>query len=360
MTTFNDNRTPPIFDGHNDILSLLYAKAENQDGPVDIGQFAASMSGHLDADKIRQGGFAGGFFAIWVPSPIDPVNKRAQMSLPEYDLPLPSEISVDAALPVAMAQAAILHRMEADGHLTICTTAASLAVAIKSGTLAAIMHIEGAEPIDCDFYNLDMFYRAGLRSIGPVWSRPNRFGHGVPFRYPSSGDIGPGLTEDGVRLVDYCDANGVLIDLSHLNEAGFWDVAKRSTKPLVATHSNAYEVCHHARNLTDRQLAAIAESDGMVGLNFAVAFLRPDGCMQADTSLDIMLRHLDYLISHLGEDKVGLGSDFDGTTVPQDIENAAGLTVLRRAMRAHGYDETLMAKLCYGNWLRVLGKTWGA
>jgi membrane dipeptidase len=307
---------------------------------------------------MRKGGFAGGFFAIWVPSPIDMDVKTTQMNLPVYDLPLPPEIAVDHAVPVALAQAAILHRMEAAGYLQICTSTAMLQSCLDNGEIAAIMHIEGAEPIDRDFYHLDMFRRAGLRSIGPVWSRSNRFGHGVPFRYPSSGDIGAGLTDDGKRLVNYCDANGILIDLSHLNEAGFWDVAKISQKPLVATHSNAHEISPHSRNLTDRQLAAIAESDGMVGLNFAVAFLRPDGRMEADTGFDIMLRHLDHLIEHLGEDRVGLGSDFDGTTVPQAIGNAAGLPALRSAMIAHGYNADLMTKLCHANWVNALGRIW--
>ncbi|MGA0972353.1 MAG: dipeptidase [Candidatus Puniceispirillaceae bacterium] len=350
--------SPAIFDGHNDILSVLHKAGMTADAPADIAQFSRGMAGHLDLDKMRNGGFAGGFFAIWVPSPIDLDAKTTQMNLPVYDLPLPPEITVDEALPVAVAQAAILHRMEQAGYLKICTSTAMLEASIANGEIAAIMHIEGAEPIDRDFYNLDMFRRAGLRSIGPVWSRPNRFGHGVPFRYPSTGDIGAGLTEDGKRLVTYCDENGILIDLSHLNEAGFWDVAKISGKPLVATHSNAYAISPHARNLTDRQLAAIAESDGMVGLNFAVAFLRPDGRMQANTGFDIMLRHLDHLIEHLGEDRVGLGSDFDGTTVPQVIGDAAGLPALRRAMIAHGYDAKLMTKLCHANWVNVLGRIW--
>ncbi|HGG64609.1 MAG TPA: peptidase M19, partial [Rhodobacteraceae bacterium] len=113
-----------------------------------------------------------------------------------------------------------------------------------------------------------------------------------------------------------------------------------------------------ARNLTDKQLAAIAESDGMVGLNFACAFLREDGQMDRDTPLDTMLRHLDYMIEKLGEDRIGLGSDFDGAWVPDQITDVAGLNNLRAAMRAHGYDEPLMRKLCHENWLRVLDKTW--
>jgi len=346
--------SPPIFDGHNDILSVLYQSSAYPD----IAAFGRSMPGHLDLKKVQAGGFAGGFFAIWVPSPIDAMAKQAMMNQPSYDLPLPPAIDTGPALGVALAQAALLHRLEAAGWLHICTSTAGIETAIDAGKLAAIMHMEGAEAIDRDFVNLDMFRRAGLRSLGPVWSRPNHFGYGVPFRFPSSGDIGPGLTEDGIRLVEYCDRHGVLIDLSHLNEAGFWDVAKHSQRPLVATHSNAYAISPHARNLTDRQLAAIAQSNGMVGLNFAVAFLNEDGQMRADTSFDVMLRHLDHLIMHLGEDRVGLGSDFDGTTVPDAIGTAAGLPGLRAAMRDHGYDAALMEKLCYRNWLRVLDKIW--
>ena len=353
-------RTPLIFDGHNDILSLLYKSGLNKGEGVDLSVFAGDMPGHLDLAKMRKGGFGGGFFAIYVPSPIDLTSKNSQMNMPKYDLPLPLEISVEDALPIAVEQAAILHRMEHAGYLTICKDVTMLQSCLADGKIAAIMHIEGAEPIDRDFYNLDMFWRAGLRSIGPLWSRPNRFGHGVPFRFPSSGDIGPGLSDDGKRLVRYCDENGILIDLSHLNEAGFWDVAKQSQTPLVATHSNAHVISPHARNLTDRQLAAIAESDGMVGLNFAVAFLRPDGRMQSDTGFDIMLRHLDHLLEHLGEDRVGFGSDFDGTTVPEGIGDASGLLALRQAMRAHGYNDALMTKFCHANWVRVLGKIWKA
>jgi membrane dipeptidase len=102
----------------------------------------------------------------------------------------------------------------------------------------------------------------------------------------------------------------------------------------------------------------IKDSDGMVGLNFAVAFLRPDGQMQSDTGLDVMMRHLDHLITHLSEDRVGLGSDFDGAEMPDAIGDIAGLSNFRNAMRRHGINDALMAKLCSDNWLAVLGRTW--
>jgi len=117
--TSNAPITPPIFDGHNDILSLLYDAGLSMAAPVDIDRFVTGMAGHLDAEKMRKGGFAGGFFAIWVPSPIDMDIKTTQMNLPVYDLPLPPEIALDKAVPVALAQAAILHRMEQAGYLKI-------------------------------------------------------------------------------------------------------------------------------------------------------------------------------------------------------------------------------------------------
>jgi membrane dipeptidase len=352
----NASTTPTVFDGHNDVLLHLYRAG----GLSASDSFLTGRDGALDVIKAKAGGFGGGFFAVYIPSPVDKAFKMDEMAKPAYDLPLPDAIDWEDALPVAMAMTAVLFDLESKGALKVCRSVADIRATLAAGQMAAILHIEGAEAIDPDLHTLEVLYQAGLRSIGPVWSRPTIFGHGVPFRYPSSPDIGPGLTDHGLRLVKRCDELGVMIDLSHLNTAGFWDVARHSTKPLVATHSNAHSICPHSRNLTDDQLAAIKDSDGMVGLNFAVAFLRDDGRMIPDVPLEQMLRHLDYLIEHLGEDRVGLGSDYDGAIVPQDVTTVADLPNLRQAMAKHGYDDTLMTKLCHGNWLRVLEKTWGS
>ncbi len=344
---------PVIFDGHNDALLKLERRGSGD--PVRL--FIDGYDAHVDLPKARAGGFGGGFFAIFVP-PLEAGDFSA-MAKPEYDLPLPPQLSSAEALPTALAQAGILLRLQAEGALKVCRTAAEIEDCLEAGTIAAIMHMEGAEAIDADFRVLDVLYEAGLRSLGPVWSRPTIFAHGVPFRYPSTGDTGPGLTDAGRALVRACNDRRIMIDLSHLNEAGFWEIAELSRQPLVATHSNAHAICPHARNLTDRQLAAIRDSDGMVGLNFATAFLRPDGQMKREIDLDNMMRHLDHLIGKLGEDRVGFGSDFDGALVPQPIGSVAGLPALREAMRGHGVDETLMTKLAHGNWLRVLKLTWG-
>ena len=145
-----------------------------------------------------------------------------------------------------------------------------------------------------------------------------------------------------------------------LNAAGFADVARISNAPLVATHSNAHAVSPHARNLTDDQLAAIARSGGVVGLNFECSFLRPDGRPDTDTPPEVALAHLDHLLNALGEEGVALGSDFDGCRPPVWLNSADKLGALVAAMAAHGYDAARIERICWGNWMRVLKETWGA
>jgi membrane dipeptidase len=221
-----------------------------------------------------------------------------------------------------------------------------------------IVHFEGAEAIDPELDALEVFYAAGLRSLGIVWSRPNAFGHGIRFSFPHSPDTGPGLTPQGKELVRACNERGIVLDLAHLNERGFWDVAEGSQAPLVASHSAAHALCPTPRNLTDGQLDALAASGGIIGINFSTAFLRPDGQNEPATPLHEIVRHIDYVIERIGPDHVGIGSDFDGTTIPAEIGSAAGLPRLIEALRARGYDDETMRKLTHENWLRVFRVTW--
>ena len=355
----------PIFDGHNDTLLSLHL-AERGGGRT---FFERSDQGHIDLPRAREGGLVGGFCAVFVPSektepvPADP-DKAAQQALAAFgdERTMPPTPDLASAQRTAIAMAADLFRIEAqsEGQVKVVRTAGELAGCLEDGTFAAILHFEGAEAIDPELDALEVFYRAGLRSLGPVWSRPNAFAHGVPFKFPHSPDTGPGLTDAGKGLVRACNRLGVLIDLSHLNERGFWDVAELSDAPLVATHSNVHALCPVTRNLTDEQLDAVKQSDGLVGLNFAVGFLREDGKNDADTPIETMVRHVDYLVEHLGIDRVGFGSDFDGATVPREIGDAAGLPRLVAALRDHGYDDPSLKKLAHENWVRVLRKTWRA
>ncbi len=150
-----------------------------------------------------------------------------------------------------------------------------------------------------------------------------------------------------------------MIDLSHISERGFWDVADLSEAPLVATHSNAHALSPSPRNLTDAQLAAVAATDGLVGINFNVGFLAEDGSSDPDLPLDVMVRHVDYLVEKLGIDGVAMGSDFDGATMPSAIADVAGVQRLLESLRDAGYDQESLEKIAFRNWLRVLRLTWG-
>lgn len=348
---------PLTFDGHNDFLLRLFREPQNRKRVWE----GAAGGGQLDLRRMKAGGFAGGFFAIYMPSPqsFDDEEFQRMMRNPPYAVPLPPALPLEAAQPMALAMAGHLLWLERTGDLKICRSAAEIREAMHWGRIAAVMHMEGAEAIGPDLDALYVWREAGLRSLGPVWSRPTAFGHGVPFAFPSTPDTGPGLTPAGQDLVRLCEELKIMIDLSHLNEKGFDDVARLTSAPLVATHSNAHALTPSSRNLTDRQLRQIAERDGMVGLNFAVAFLRPDGRQDPDTPLEDMLRHLDHLMSILGEDRVGLGSDFDGAEIPARIADVAGLPNLWEACRRHGYGEALIDKLASKNWLALLERVWG-
>jgi membrane dipeptidase len=350
-------RTLPIFDGHNDTLLALYRPDKGKERSF----FTRSEHGHIDLPRAREGGFAGGFFAVYVPAAASIQPSNLPPGGGPYEAPLPEPLELGYSQRTALGMAGLLFRLEAEsqGDLKVVRSAAEIAACLDSGTVAAILHFEGAEAIDPGLEALDVFYQAGLRSIGPVWSRTTAFGHGVPFAYPRTPDTGPGLTNAGVGLVRACNRLGIMIDLSHMNEAGFWDVARLSDAPLVATHSNAHALCQSTRNLTDKQLDAIKESDGMVGLNFAVGFLREDGRNDADTPIETMVRHVVYLAERLGIDRVGLGSDFDGATMPRAIGDVAGLPRLVAALAEH-FSAAELRKLAHENWLRVLRKTWGA
>jgi membrane dipeptidase len=249
--------------------------------------------------------------------------------------------------------------MERAGHIRVARAAAELdAARTDGGPPLAVLHLEGAEAIDPELESIELWYRAGLRSLGPVWSRPNAFAHGVPFVSPSSPDIGPGLTEAGRALVRRCAELGILVDVSHLNEAGFWDLATLELGPLVATHSAAHALCPTSRNLTDAQLDAIGESGGLVGIVFACPFLRPDFADDEGTPLELIGAHARYVADRIGTEHVALGSDFDGATIPAAVGDVAGMPKVLEALAGAGFTVPEIDAIAWGSWRRVLGAWW--
>jgi membrane dipeptidase len=346
-----------IFDGHNDTLLRLHLAERGQARSF----LERSEGGHLDLPRAQEAGLVGGFFAAFSP-PGYPVERDIILTEAGYEIPMPAPPSLAEAQRLTTTLLARLWQLEraSKGELKVVRTAQELERCTKTGVFAAVFHLEGAEAIDPELAMLEVLYQAGLRSLGPVWSRPNRFGTGVPFKIPSSPDTGPGLTDLGKELVRRCNALGVLVDVSHLNERGFWDVAAISDAPLVATHSNVHVLCPAARNLTDKQLAAVRESEGVVGVNFSVTELRADGYNEADTPLEVIVRHVDYLVGKLGVGGVAFGSDFDGATLPAELEDVTGLPRLITVLKRHGYDDKTLRKLCLENWLDVLRRSWKA
>jgi membrane dipeptidase len=325
-----------IFDGHNDALT--------REGYVPLSRPGAG--GHVDLGQMREGGMRGGIFAVFTPSP-----KRQGEP--------PAQVPHCEAAAFAAAAAGRLFALERDEALAVARGVADLDAARSgAGPPVAVLHLEGAEAIDPALEALEFWYAAGLRSLGPVWSRPNAFGYGVPFLFPGSPDHGPGLTAAGTALVRRCAELGVMVDLSHLNEAGFWDVARLEPGPLVASHSGAHGICPASRNLTDAQLDAIAASGGLVGIVFACKFLRADCIDDEDTPLTAIVAHARYIAERIGAEHVALGSDFDGATIPRELGGAAGLPRLVEALGAAGFCRGELEAICWGNWRRVLGAWW--
>lgn len=344
----------PIFDGHNDTLTTLQGRSF----------FEESDQGHLDLPRAGRGDMIGGFYAIYAPPPPDS---------PEHDLYYGLTITgdgyiqqmqsaVDSTYARAYTDSIIgtLRDIEykGAGRVSVVRSYADLERNLAQGVHSIILHFEDAAAIEADLSNLEDYYAAGLRSIGLVWSRPNAFGWGVPFRFPHPPDTGPGLTDAGKELVRACNRMGILLDLAHLNERGFWDVAQITDAPLVATHTAVHAICPSTRNLTDAQIDAVGQTNGVIGVIFEPMNLRRDGQPGDDTPLDAIVEHIDYIVQRIGVDHVAFGSDFDGADMPPALRDAAGLPRLVDALRGHGFDGEALDKITWRNWFRVLHATW--
>lgn len=341
------------FDGHNDLLARLWLS----DHPDPVGMFLkGQLPGHLDFARCQQAQFAGGLFAIFVP-PFDYVRNNHP-----YKLRNSAQAGFDAQdiHHIVFTQLDYIEQIasRSDRRIQICLSVEDIQFCLQQDIMAVVIHLEGAEVLDSEFGVLEQLHARGLRSIGPLWNLPNQFGHGLQASFPHSPDTGLGLTDQGKALIQLCSEKRIMIDVSHMNEKAFWDTAKISGLPLIATHSNVHQLCPQARNLTDAQLEAIQASQGCVGVNFDTAFLRPDGQRNAATSLDLILEHIEYLMHKLGEDQVAFGSDFDGGFISDHLKDVTGLIHLQQAFERRGYSQVLQEKLCHQNWLSALQRVW--
>jgi membrane dipeptidase len=332
----------PVVDGHNDALLRVWRSGGSLR--------ERSAAGQLDVPRMREGGIVAALFACFVPAqddePPDPRAGAAEVD-GEYDLPLEPPLPFERAVRIAGELVALAER-----DLRLVRTADELGD--WGDEPLAVLHFEGAEPVEPSLANLGEWYARGLRSLGVVWSRPNAFGHGVPFRYPGTPDSGPGLTDAGRALVRACNELGIVVDLAHATERTFDDVAAITAAPLVVSHAGAYALAPIPRSVTDRQLDAIRDSNGLVGIVFDTV-MGGDGRLVHDVPLDAVVRHVEYVAGRIGVEHVALGSDFDGCRPPSALADASRTQVLLEAL---AWSDAELAALGHGNWLRVLRASW--
>lgn len=359
MTNASERKLP-VFDGHNDTLVDLYMPKQGARRSF----LNESREGHIDLPRARKASLVGGIFAVCVPPP-----PESEESNPMYGFAVTDEgydIKMQSPIDDAYVReftSHVLHMLEiierdSDGQVMMVRSYEDLTGCMERDVFAIVLHFEGAEAIDPDLDNLSGYYYRGLRSLGPVWSRPNRFGCGVPFRFPHPPDTGPGLTSAGKDLVRECNRLGIMIDLSHINERGFRDVADITDAPLVVTHTNVFTICPSTRNVTDYQIDAVAESNGVIGISFVTENLNSDGAPDVHTPLSLIADHIDYVARKTGIDYVAFGSDFDGAEMPESLADVTFLPDLLETLRRRGYDDESLEKVAYRNWLRVFRDTW--
>jgi membrane dipeptidase len=318
---------PPILDGHEDFITAI--PRQNRDFLTESDQ------GHVDLPRAQRGCLGGTFVSIYL------TNQQAELNAVGYAVQ-----EINDYLRICD---------RSDGAVRVVRTCAELDQALAGGAFAGILHFEGADPISYSLKELRVFYEAGLRSLGITWSRPTIFGYGVMFRDPQPKG---GLTDAGLALVAECNRLGILLDVSHLNPPGFWDLYRATERPFVATHSSVKAISPHVRNLDDDQIKAIAEKDGTIGINFANAFLRPDMGREDDTPLELVLSHFEHIINLVGDRHVSFGTDYDGTGVPSVLKDAAHLPVVLRAFKQRGWSDDRVERICNGNFRRVLRAVW--
>ncbi len=213
----------------------------------------------------------------------------------------------EMALRVALGQISALMEdvKSCNGDVVLIKTKEQLHDVIKENKIGIIISFEGLEPIGNDIKMLKIFYELGVRAAGLVWSRRNYIADGCSFDPVEEGQKG-GLTKFGVNVVKDMEEMNMLIDVSHLNDEGFWDVVKFTNKPFIASHSNVRSLCGRMRNLTDEQIKAIAMRNGVIGIN---AYRDIAGVKEGDNPIEILANHIEYMVNLVGPTHVGYGFD---------------------------------------------------
>lgn len=304
-----------IFDGHCDTILRCYRK----------GSGIRKNDGHLDLARMEALGHCAQFFALfWSAGSKERTPEQAFRE--EY--------------------AVFCRELERNADRMVhCRTAADLEAAWAAGKQAAFLSVEGAELLGCDMAVLEEAHAMGVRAVNLTWNYENALA-GSNAQSPEKG-----LTAQGRKFVKRMQELGMLVDVSHLSDPGFWDVAEAADKPIFASHSNARAVCPHARNLTDEQFSAIIKNGGVAGLNMCDEFVgeRP--------TLDTLISHIEHWFGLGGERNVSLGGDWDGiSAMPQGMTGYQDLERLAERLLRMNFAQDRVDGIFYSNLLRVVSE----
>ena len=322
-----------VIDAHIDtLLDIMVPPARPVKLPTPRNFAERAEKGHVDLPRLIESGVDLQVFAAYIQ--------------PEY--------KIERALHRVMQLADRFYQM-LDTHkdrMMPFTKVSDVYEAERSAKIAAMLSIEGGEAVEADLGILRMLHGLGVRAITLTWNERNQIADGA-----AEGRTKGGLTNFGVELVGEMNKIGMVVDVSHLSDAGFFDVIQTTKNPIIASHSNCRAICNHRRNLTDEMIKLLADNGGVTGMNFAPAFVdeRKD-----NASLERVLDHVDHIVKLVGIDYVGLGSDFDGIeTTPKGLENVTKMPYFTEGLVKRGYKEDDILKILGGNFLRVFRKVIG-
>lgn len=301
-------------DGHCDTIVRIFEEKKE----------LFSNDGHIDIRRLQTFSAPLQFFAIWLDPKYYAIAMRQTMKY------------------IAFYYSQIEKQTACVGHVNHFS---DVLENIEKNKISSLLSIEGGEALEGEISALHMYYRLGVRSMTLTWNHRNQLADGV-----AEGETKGGLTGFGRQVVTQMQNLGMLVDVSHLSEAGFWDVYRLANKPFIASHSNARAICDTPRNLSDEQLRAIAEKGGVVGLNLYEPFL----VKNTQAEIEDILRHLEHMLSVMGEDFIAMGGDFDGIDcMPKGIKSVEDVTLIFECIEKEFGNEVL-EKFASKNYMRVL------
>ncbi|MGA3296164.1 MAG: dipeptidase [Candidatus Bathyarchaeia archaeon] len=331
--TLQLHRRATVVDAHIDtLLEIMVPPARPIKVPTPRKFGERSSKGHVDLPRLLESGVDLQIFAVYIQ--------------PEYKI----ERALHRALQVIDRFYKELHDHE--DKMMLFTKVSDVREAEKHGKIAAMLSIEGGEAVEADLGILRMLHRLGLRAMTLTWNERNQIADGA-----GEGRTKGGLTNFGVELVKEMNNIGMVVDVSHLSDPGFFDVIETTTKPVIASHSNCRAICNHRRNLTDDMIKILADNGGVMGMNFSAAFVDEN---KEKATLERVLDHVDHIVKVASVDHVGIGSDFDGIeTTPKGLEDVTRMPYLTEGLLKRGYKEDDIRKILGENFLRVFSEVIG-